>query len=125
MTVADELLQNNGQKFLEMMEQLADKRVRRDREAAEAFDDEQSGAEDRSDGGDYEDEDDEDHDEDADASEEEEEEEEEDEPLTEQERVEEGRRMFQIFAARMFEQRVLTAFREQVRSAIFRMVGLG
>ncbi|KPV71928.1 uncharacterized protein RHOBADRAFT_18852, partial [Rhodotorula graminis WP1] len=34
--------------------------------------------------------------------------------LTEQERVEEGRRMFQIFAARMFEQRVLTAYREEV-----------
>lgn len=112
LTVADELLQNNGQKFLEMMEQLADKRVRRDREAAEAFDDEQSGAEDRSDGGDYDDEDEGDEDDEADASDEEEEEN--DEPLTEQERVEEGRRMFQIFAARMFEQRVLTAFREQV-----------
>lgn len=37
-----------------------------------------------------------------------------DEPLTEQERIEEGRRMFQIFAARMFEQRVLTAYREEV-----------
>ncbi len=28
--------------------------------------------------------------------------------------MEEGRRMFQIFAARMFEQRVLTAYREKV-----------
>lgn len=37
-----------------MMEQLADKRVRRDRQAAQAFDDEQSGAEDRSDDGEYE-----------------------------------------------------------------------
>lgn len=91
------------------MEQLADKRVRRDREAAEAFDDDQSGAEDRSDAGDYDD-DDEEEDEDDEGSDDEEE-----EPLTEQERVEEGRRMFQIFAARMFEQRVLTAFREQVR----------
>lgn len=53
LTVADELLQNNGQKFLEMMETLADKRVRRDREAAEAFDDDQS-PEERSDEGDYE-----------------------------------------------------------------------
>lgn len=34
--------------------------------------------------------------------------------LTERERVNEGRRMFQIFAARMFEQRVLTAYREKV-----------
>lgn len=49
LTVADELLQNNGQKFLEMMEQLADKRVRRDREAAEAFDDERGYADERSD----------------------------------------------------------------------------
>lgn len=28
--------------------------------------------------------------------------------------MEEGRRMFQIFAARMFEQRVLVAYREKV-----------
>lgn len=33
---------------------------------------------------------------------------------TEQQRMEEGRRMFQIFAARMFEQRVLQAYREKV-----------
>ncbi|KAG0635499.1 hypothetical protein HOY80DRAFT_927063 [Tuber brumale] len=44
------------------------------------------------------------------------EEDEEDEPdtMTEEQRMEEGRRMFQIFAARMFEQRVLTAYREKV-----------
>ena len=35
-------------------------------------------------------------------------------PMTEKERMEEGRRMFQIFAARMFEQRVLKAYRESV-----------
>lgn len=34
--------------------------------------------------------------------------------MTERERMEEGRRMFQIFAARMFEQRVLKAYRESV-----------
>ena len=34
--------------------------------------------------------------------------------MTERQRMEEGRRMFQIFAARMFEQRVLTAYREKV-----------
>ena len=34
--------------------------------------------------------------------------------MTESQRMEEGRRMFQIFAARMFEQRVLTAYREKV-----------
>jgi len=36
------------------------------------------------------------------------------EAMTEEQRMEEGRRMFQIFAARMFEQRVLTAYREKV-----------
>lgn len=35
-------------------------------------------------------------------------------PMTDEQRMEEGRRMFQIFAARMFEQRVLTAYREKV-----------
>ena len=34
--------------------------------------------------------------------------------MTEEQRMQEGRRMFQIFAARMFEQRVLTAYREKV-----------
>jgi hypothetical protein len=34
--------------------------------------------------------------------------------MTEEQRMEEGRRMFQIFAARMFEQRVLTAYREKI-----------
>ncbi|KAF2208105.1 hypothetical protein CERZMDRAFT_50035, partial [Cercospora zeae-maydis SCOH1-5] len=36
------------------------------------------------------------------------------EELTEEQRMQEGRRMFQIFAARMFEQRVLTAYKEKV-----------
>ena len=34
--------------------------------------------------------------------------------MTEEQRMEEGRRMFQIFAARLFEQRVLQAYKEQV-----------
>ena len=34
--------------------------------------------------------------------------------MTEEQRMEEGRRMFQLFAARMFEQRVLTAYKEKV-----------
>ncbi len=34
--------------------------------------------------------------------------------MSERDRMKEGRRMFQIFAARMFEQRVLTAYREKV-----------
>ncbi|KAI5788438.1 hypothetical protein EDC01DRAFT_717848 [Geopyxis carbonaria] len=60
--------------------------------------------------------DDEDYDEEDDDEEYDDEEEEEDEPdtMTEEQRMEEGRRMFQIFAARMFEQRVLTAYREKV-----------
>ena len=41
--------------------------------------------------------------------------EEEEEIITDDQRMEEGRRMFQIFAARMFEQRVLQAYREKVR----------
>ncbi|CAG8729238.1 28416_t:CDS:10 [Gigaspora margarita] len=56
LTVADDLLKNDGKKFLEMMERLAEQ----------------------------------------------------------EQRMEEGRRMFQIFAARMFEQRVLNAYREKV-----------
>ena len=43
--------------------------------------------------------------------------------MTEAERMEEGRRMFQIFAARMFEQRVLTAYREKVSSGVVGEVG--
>jgi hypothetical protein len=34
--------------------------------------------------------------------------------MTEEQRMEESRRMFQIFAARMFEQRVYTAYKEKV-----------
>lgn len=37
LTVADDLLKNDGQKFLEMMEQLADKRIQRERDAAGAL----------------------------------------------------------------------------------------
>lgn len=49
LTVADDLLKNDGQKFLEMMEQLADKRIQREREAAESVndaDDDDEGSED-------------------------------------------------------------------------------
>ena len=34
--------------------------------------------------------------------------------MTEEQKLEEGKRMFSIFAARMFEQRVLQAYREKV-----------
>lgn len=124
LTVADDLLKNDGQKFLEMMEQLADRRmIREDRATANIEDD--SEEDDGDDDGDDDDDDEED--------EEEEEEEEEEEvrricsptshrtqvthsiqPMTEDQKIEEGRKMFSIFAARMFEQRVLQAYREQV-----------
>ncbi|WKT50201.1 hypothetical protein QSH57_015149 [Fusarium oxysporum f. sp. vasinfectum] len=63
LTVADDLLKNDGKRFIEMMEQLAERRM---------------------------------------------------DQMTEEQRMEEGRRMFQIFAARMFEQRVLSAYKEKV-----------
>ena len=34
--------------------------------------------------------------------------------MSEEQKMEEGKRMFSIFAARMFEQRVLQAYREKV-----------
>lgn len=52
---------------------------------------------------------------DRDDDEDDEDDEDEEEELTEADRMEQGRKMFQIFAARMFEQRVLTAYREKVR----------
>lgn len=135
LTVADDLLKNDGKKFIEMMEQLAERRMQREEEAAYAshpsmyrshgshnhgpppdeddFGDEEDGEED------YEDDDYEDDEEDEDVStatlvkhvygrltEQ--------DTMTEEQRMEEGRRMFQIFAARMFEQRVLQAYREKV-----------
>ena len=94
------------------MESLADKRIQRERAAVDGFSESE-----------YED------DEEEEEYDEEEEEEEEDEdeldeedgegveePLTEEQKMEEGSRMFQVFAARMFEQRVLTAYREKVSS---------
>ncbi|CAO2648060.1 Nn.00g089820.m01.CDS01 [Neocucurbitaria sp. VM-36] len=118
LTVADDLLKNDGKKFIEMMEQLAERRMQREEEAQfqahpsmyrshaahshdappeeDDFDDE--GDEEEG----YEDDD------------YEEDEEDEDDTMTEEQRMEEGRRMFQIFAARMFEQRVLQAYREKV-----------
>ncbi|KAI9844766.1 MAG: Stress response protein nst1 [Sclerophora amabilis] len=124
LTVADDLLKNDGKKFIEMMEQLAERRMQREEEAQYAAsglghpsmnlagqhlhaghnhpphpDDEEY---------------DEEEDEDYDSQEDEEYDDDEMESMTEEQRMEEGRRMFQIFAARMFEQRVLTAYREKV-----------
>merc|ERR1711939_1077057 len=58
--------------------------------------------------------DDDEDDEDYDSQEEDDFEGDEMDSMTEEQRMEEGRRMFQIFAARMFEQRVLTVYREKV-----------
>ena len=55
MTVADDLLKNDGQKFLEMMEQLAERRMQREEEAAV---DVEEDSEDEDDEGDDEDEED-------------------------------------------------------------------
>jgi len=83
-TVADDMLKNDGAKFLEMMEQLAVKRVAREelnvRELQEETDEDEEEVDDISDA----------------------------------QRMEDGKRMFAIFAARMFEQRVLQAYRERV-----------
>ncbi|KAL0573440.1 Stress response protein nst1 [Marasmius crinis-equi] len=107
LTVADDLLKNDGQKFLEMMEQLAERRMQREEDAAKGVAED---SEDEDDG----DEDDDDEDEDEDDDEDEDEDDEEEEVMTEEQKMEEGKRMFSIFAARMFEQRVLTAYREKV-----------
>ncbi|KAH0542680.1 hypothetical protein FGG08_002913 [Glutinoglossum americanum] len=124
LTVADDLLKNDGKKFIEMMEQLAERRMQREEEAQYAA----SGmghpsmnmAQQHNHAGhnhgphpddeDYED----DEDDDYDSQDDEEYEDDEMDTMTEEQRMEEGRRMFQIFAARMFEQRVLTAYREKV-----------
>ncbi|CCM06449.1 uncharacterized protein FIBRA_08713 [Fibroporia radiculosa] len=105
LTVADDLLKNDGQKFLEMMEQLAERRMQREEEAAADVED------------DSEDEDEDDGDEDEDDEDDDEDEEDEEEVMTEEQKMEEGKRMFSIFAARMFEQRVLQAYREKVAQA--------
>jgi hypothetical protein len=68
LTVADDLLKNDGQKFLEMMEQLAERRMQREEEAAADVEDD-SEEEDEEDE-DEEDEDDEDGDEDEEDEEE-------------------------------------------------------
>lgn len=128
LTIADDLLKNNGQKFLEMMENLANRRAQREAEVQVQLDAEWERVHNRSSGDhDRAPEDDETLDEEEDDEDEydneddledgddlDEEDEDDDESITEEQRMEEGRRMFQIFAARMFEQRVLQAYREHV-----------
>ncbi|KAG2206623.1 hypothetical protein INT46_009859 [Mucor plumbeus] len=102
-TVADDLLKNDGKKFLDMMEKLAERKMLKEREVTnsdlfdEDEDDEYNDNEGNEDDDEGEDEDDNERD-----------------SRTEEQRMEEGRKMFQVFAARMFEQRVLTAYREKV-----------
>ncbi|KAI5121483.1 hypothetical protein M0805_003938 [Coniferiporia weirii] len=105
LTVADDLLKNDGQKFLEMMEQLAERRMQREEEAAADVEDESEEEEEEEDG---------DEEDDGEDDEDDEDDEDEEEALTEEQKMEEGKRMFSIFAARMFEQRVLGAYREKV-----------
>ncbi|GAB0132290.1 hypothetical protein EsDP_00000731 [Epichloe bromicola] len=120
LTVADDLLKNDGKRFIEMMEQLAERRMAREEDAREHFSrgfGHPNGSYSNPhnhpppDDDDYEDEEDEE--EDYEDSQDEEYGDEEDQ-MTEEQRMEEGRRMFQIFAARMFEQRVLSAYKEKV-----------
>lgn len=82
-TVADDMLKNDGAKFLEMMEQLAVKRSVREEQNVNDLHEEET-----------------------------DDEEEDDDDISESHRIADGRRMFAIFAARMFEQRVLQAYRE-------------
>ncbi|KAK8918213.1 Stress response protein NST1 [Metarhizium anisopliae] len=138
LTVADDLLKNDGKRFIEMMEQLAERRMAREEDAREHFsrgyghpNGSYSAPHNHPpDDDDYEDEEEEE--EDYEDSQDEEYEDEEvysnpsimpsrfhtecccQDQMTEEQRMEEGRRMFQIFAARMFEQRVLSAYKEKV-----------
>ncbi|KAL4780218.1 salt tolerance down-regulator-domain-containing protein [Aspergillus varians] len=115
LTVADDLLKNDGKHFIDMMEQLAERRMQREEDTQYGIAAAHQSLHSGHNHGPLEDEDyDEEEDEDYDSQEEEEYEEDEMEAMTEEQRMEEGRRMFQIFAARMFEQRVLTAYREKV-----------
>ncbi|TPX30382.1 hypothetical protein SmJEL517_g06034 [Synchytrium microbalum] len=102
LTVADDFLKNDGRKFLELMEQLAERKMKRleEDEISNGGGQQGNGS---GDGGDDSYEEDDEYDDDD-----------EEDTMTEEQRMEEGRRMFQIFAAKMFEQRVLQAYREKV-----------
>ncbi|KAL3469542.1 salt tolerance down-regulator-domain-containing protein [Aspergillus californicus] len=115
LTVADDLLKNDGKHFIDMMEQLAERRMQREEDTQYGIAAAHQSLHSGHNHGPLDDEDfDEEEEEDYDSQEEEEYEEDEMDAMTEEQRMEEGRRMFQIFAARMFEQRVLTAYREKV-----------
>jgi hypothetical protein len=142
LTVADDLLKNDGKKFIEMMEQLAERRMAREEDSRDQYPNPNFGhppngamhphshAHNHPPAQEDEEYDDEEEEEESYDSQDEDYDEEEmvgvgecactvcsnfrQDTMTEEQRMEEGRRMFQIFAARMFEQRVLTAYREKV-----------
>jgi len=97
LTVADDLMKNEGKKFLDMMERLAERRIRRDSTHTQSSHNSNTAVNGKvcSDDGD---------DEESTNSE---------DSLSEEQRLEEGKRMFQMFAAKMFEQRILSAYREK------------
>lgn len=140
LAVADDFLKNDGRKFIEMMEELADAKLRRemrmevDGAVAAAY------AEDGYESSTYDEEEDDEEEideelgeEDIDDMEEDEEDEEYDEDddtrdinydgtfidspshvLSDEMKIEEGKQMLQMFAAKMFEQRITAAYREKV-----------
>lgn len=142
LTVADDLLKNDGKKFIEMMEQLAERRMAREEDQRDQYNPnyghppngamhshshnhnhpppvEEDEYDDDEDEEEYESGEDDDYDEDEEMVCEDSLCEEScsnhyQDTMTEEQRMEEGRRMFQIFAARMFEQRVLTAYKEKI-----------
>ncbi|KAH8423855.1 putative stress response protein Nst1 [Aspergillus melleus] len=115
LTVADDLLKNDGKHFIDMMEQLAERRMQREEDTQFGITAAHQSLHAGHNHGPYDEEDyDEEEEDEYDSQEDEEYEEDEMDAMTEEQRMEEGRRMFQIFAARMFEQRVLTAYREKV-----------
>ena len=141
LTVADDLLKNDGKKFIEMMEQLAERRMAREEDQRDQYNPnyghqpnglhshshnhnhpppvDEDEYDDEEDDEEYESGEEDDYDEDeemvgSEASSEDSEIDFKQDTMTEEQRMEEGRRMFQIFAARMFEQRVLTAYKEKI-----------
>jgi hypothetical protein len=115
LTVKDDLLKNDGKHFIDMMEQLAERRMQREEDTQYGMAAAHQSLHAGHNHGPLDDEDyDDEEEDDYDSQDEEEYEEDEMDAMTEEQRMEEGRRMFQIFAARMFEQRVLTAYREKV-----------
>ncbi|KAJ3914512.1 hypothetical protein F5877DRAFT_82728 [Lentinula edodes] len=113
LTVADDLLKNNGQKFLEMMEQLAERRMQREEEAVGDLDSEDEEDKDKEDGSEDEEVlESEDDDEDLDRRRQRrmkvammkmmrrmrKMDNEEGEVMTEEQKMEEGKQMFSIFA---------------------------